>query len=234
MPQTIYRIIFELNMRVVKALSILLFLVITHVTGHAQFNVKIGYNPIFGAFNGVNAAQDAFVSNNGEVQSGFRNLSFMHGIQLGVRYRVGKLGVELGWESLSSDRQALSFNPNNEVFTTREYNHDLRTWSLSLDQYLRPVGFGAALTRTNYSVGRVIGNNRIPIIDEGHWGLRFQLNLILQESSRVSFVIRPYYQFYLQDYNIERLASDLNNAAATNESLSYFGLSLVFYNGRRN
>lgn len=220
-------------MRSIKALLTVVLMIMASSIVHAQFNVKIGYNPIFGAFNGVNAIQDAYISNNGEIQNGFNDLSFMHGIQLGVRYRIGTFGVELGWESLSSNREALSFNSNNEVFTVREYDHDLKTWILALDQYFRPVGFGAALTRTNYSVGREIGNNRIPILDESQWGLRLQLNLVIQESSRVSFLIRPYYQFYLNDFNIEPLAADLNNTAATTESLSYFGLSLVFYNGRR-
>lgn len=220
-------------MRSIKALLTVVLMIMASSIVHAQFNVKIGYNPIFGAFNGVNAIQDAYISNNGEIQNGFNDLSFMHGIQLGVRYRIGTFGVELGWESLSSNREALSFNSNNEVFTVREYDHDLKTWIIALDQYFRPVGFGAALTRTNYSVGREIGNNRIPILDESQWGLRLQLNLVIQESSRVSFLIRPYYQFYLNDFNIEPLAGDLNNTAATTESLSYFGLSLVFYNGRR-
>ena len=220
-------------MRSIKALCTVLLMIMASSIVHAQFNVKIGYNPILGGFNGVNALQDAYISNDGDVQSGFNDLSFMHGIQLGGRYRIGKLGVELGWESLSSNREALSLNPNNEVFTVREYDHDLTTWIFALDQYLRPVGFGAALTRTNYSVGREIGNNSIPILAESQWGLRLQLNLVIQESSRVSFLIRPYYQFYLNDFNIEPLAEDLNNTAASTESLNYFGLSLVFYNGRR-
>ena len=76
-------------------------------------------------------------------------------------------------------------------------------------------------------------NNSIPILAESQWGLRLQLNLVIQESSRVSFLIRPYYQFYLNDFDIEPLAEDLNNTAASTESLTYFGLSLVFYNGRR-
>ena len=216
-----------------RALCVSLFLAIGLSPICGQFNVKIGYNPIFGAFNGVNAVQESYVPGVGEIQNGFADLSFMHGIQLGLRYKVGKFATEIGWESLSSNREALSLNRTTEAFAVRAYDHDIRTWSLVLDQYLNPVGFGAAINRTNYSIGREVGNNSIPIIDESQWGLRLQLNLVIQESSQVSFLIRPYYQFYLDDYNIEPLAADLNNTAASAESLSYFGLSLVFYNGRR-
>lgn len=219
-------------MRGIKVLFTLLLIFMASSIARAQFNLKIAYNPIYGSFSGINAVQNAYISDDGEVLDGFGDLHFMHGIQLGIRYRVGTFGVELGWESLAGDREALALNPNSEVFTTREYDYDLRTWSFALDQYFRPFGFGAAITRTNFSAGRVRGNNNIPLIDESKWGLRFQLNLIIQESSRVSLLLRPYYQFYFGDYNIERLATDLNNTAASRESLSYFGLSLVFYNGR--
>ncbi len=220
-------------MRSIKAWLTVLLIFVTSWIVHAQFNVKIAYNPIFGSFNGINAVQNAYLPDIGEIQNGFGDVTFMHGIQIGVRYRVGTFGAELGWESLSADREALALNLNTEVFTVREYDYDLRTWSLALDQYFNPVGFGAAITRTNFSASRVRGNNNIPLVDESKWGLRFQLNLIVQESSRISLILRPYYQYYFSDYNIEPLAADLNNAAASTESLSFFGLSLVFYNGRQ-
>ncbi len=199
----------------------------------AQMNVKIGYNPVIGSFSGVNQIQQAYAPSTGVVQSGFNDLAFMHGIQLGLRQRFGNLGIELGWESLTSSKSALTFNDTNESFTTRSYNHDIKTWSFALDQYLSPVGFGSAISRTNYSIAREVGTNEISIVNESNYGVRVHLNWVIQESNLVSLVIRPYYQFYLNDVDLTAFAADLNSSITATESLSFFGLSFIFYNGRQ-
>ena len=199
----------------------------------AQMNVKIGYNPVIGSFSGINQIQQAYSPSSGIVQSGFSDLAFMHGIQLGLRQRFGNLGIELGWESLTSSKSALTFIESNESFTTRSYNHDIKTWSFSLDQYLNPVGFGSSITRTNFSIAREVGQNEISIVNESNYGVRVHLNWVIQESSLVSLVVRPYYQFYLNDVDLSNFASDLNSGVSTTESLSFFGLSFIFYNGRQ-
>ena len=197
-----------------------------------QINIKIGYNPILGSFDVVNNLQSEYQPTTGEVQSSFGNVSFLHGIQLGVRQRIGSVGIELGWESLTSSKTALSFNPINESFAERSYNHSIKLWSLSLDQYYQPVGFGTVITRSTYSIDRAIGNNEIGISNQSNWGLRLQLNWVIQESNLVSLMIRPYYQFHFNDFDLTGFANDLSIDSDTNESLNYFGLSFVFYNGR--
>ena len=130
-------------------------------------------------------------------------------------------------------RHINKFNESNESFITRSYNHDIKTWSFSLDQYLNPVGFGSSITRTNYSIAREVGQNEISIVSESQYGVRVHLNWLIQKSSLVSLVVRPYYQFYLNDVDLSNFATDLNADVSTAESLSFFGLSFIFYNGRQ-
>ncbi len=200
----------------------------------SQINLKIGYNPAIGSFGGINEVLSSFNPNGMSVEKAFGDLRFVHGIQLGVRYKISKSALELSWENISRDRTALIYSSSSDSFSERKYNFGISSWALSFDNYFKPIGFGTSITSTQLKITRDIGNNSLVIDNDRNWGVRVHLNWTIQESELVSLVIKPYYQFYLNQYSINVLPTDLNNSPNSQlEGLNFFGVSFVFYNGRQ-
>ena len=222
-------------MHKIAKIVIVFFFSIGTTTGlFSQLNLKIGYNPTLGSFSGINEVLRDYNPDGFNVERAFGSLRFVHGIQLGVRYKISHSAFELSWENISRDRTALSYSPVNDSFLERKYNFGINTWALSFDNYFNPIGFGTMITSSKLNVTRDIGNNNLSVSNQRNWGLRAQLNWSIQESELVALVIKPYYQFYFKDYSLNGLSTDLNDKLPErNESLSYFGISFVFYNGRQ-
>lgn len=215
-------------------LSIVLLLSIL-ATATGQINLKIAYNPAYGSFGGINDLLDQYQPSGTELQSNFGDLRFVHGIQLGVRYKFGISSMELGWENLSRSRSAVSFNSTSETFEEREYDFALNSFSFGVDTYFGSLGIGTTLLSSKLKIDRAIGSNQLNVSGDTEWALRVQLNWVIQESNQVSLVLKPYYQFALSPYSVDGLANDLNVTSTTSleESTRIFGIAFVFYNGKQ-
>lgn len=200
-----------------------------------QVNIKIGYNLTFPNLSVNDELLQAFQPMDSEVVESFGSIGFMHGIQLGIRYRWSNVAAELGWENLSRDRTALSYRASSDSFTDRQYNYSFTGFSFGLDNYFNKFGLGSTLLSQKLGVSRAIGNNDLTLVDERNWALRLQFIIRVQESSMVSLLLKPYYQFSLNSYDLTPLADDLNVGGLPDlsESPTFFGITLVFYNGRQ-
>lgn len=215
-------------------LSIILLLTLIH-SATGQINLKIAYNPTYGNFGGINGLLEQYTPDVTQVQTEFGKLKFVHGIQLGVRYRFGRSSMEFGWENLSRSRTAISFNSVSETFDERQYDFSLNSFSFGVDTYFGNIGFGTAILSSNLKVDRAIGSNELNISNEQQWGLRLQLNWVIQESNQVSLVLKPYYQFALSPYGLDSFADDLDVSPTVgiDENARLFGIAFVFYNGKQ-
>ena len=221
--------------KILKFCFLFILMSIFYVNLVGQANLKIGYNPAIGNFSTINSILNQYQPANSELQKSFGSLHFVHGIQLGVRYRLGASALELGWDNLSRDRNALTYNPNSESFSERSYGFSINSFSLGFDSYFGNIGFGSALLQSKLNINRQINSNDLNLVSESQWALRLQLNWIIQKSSHVSVAIKPYYQFTLAPYDLELFAADLDVSSPLgfSENTGFFGLSFVFYNGKQ-
>ena len=201
----------------------------------SQVNIKIGYHVAIPSFTENDRILSMFEPSGSRVEQPFGSLKFMHGIQLGLRYKWENVGVELGWENASRDRTALIYNPSTDTFTDRQYNYGFGGYYFGMDSYFNQFGLGSMILLQNLNVDRVVGNNELNLISDTELALRLQFIWQVQESSLVSLMIKPYYQFSLGSYSLAPLANDLGVGGANSfqESPNIFGVSLVFYNGRQ-
>jgi hypothetical protein len=201
----------------------------------AQVNFKIGYNPAYGPFKSINTLLSQYDAGNLEVKEDFGSLHFIHGIQLGVRYSIAPIAFEFGWDHLNRDRSSLAFNSTNETFHERTYAYSMNTFLLGVDSYFGVIGFGTFITSSSMKINRKIGDNDLSISNERQMGARIHLNITLQKSDYITFVLKPFYQFPLRNFDLSGLATDLNlsNSSDVSEPAQLFGLSFVFYNGRQ-
>lgn len=220
-----------------KSLLILLFVGFMFQQSQliAQVNIKIGYNIGFPQLPVSDQLLSAYQPEGEELVQSFGGTGFMHGIQLGVRYRWENVAVELGWENMSRDRTALSYEANSDLFTDRQYNYSISGLTIGLDNYFGNLGIGSSLHYQKLGINRVVGNNNLNIAAERNLALRLSLLWQVQKSEFVSFYIKPYYQFSFDGYDLTALANDLSVTVADlmRESPEVFGIALVFYNGRQ-
>ena len=204
-------------------------------SAYSQVNIKIGYNIGFPQLPVNDDILAQFSPADSEVIDPFSPISFMHGIQLGLRYRVGNIAAEVGWESISRDRTALTYRAANDSFTDRQYNYSLSGLSVGVDNYFGRFGLGSVLLYNKLSIDRTIGNNNLGIVSDRQLALRLQFIWQVQESEMVAVQIKPYYQFNLKGYSLSNLATDLDVSGSidADESPKVFGISLIFYNGRQ-
>ena len=221
--------------RYLRALGLFCFFFVLSRNAGAQVNIKVGYNSAFPQFNVHSDIIKAYQPEGQDLVEPFGSIDFLHGIQLGVRYRTGNTAFELGWENMSRKSNSLSFREENEEFIERSYSNSLSGLSAGIDNYFGSFGIGSAIYLQSFGIDRIVGNNDLKIVDETKYALRISFLWKIQQSDFVSFYVKPYYQFWLGEYDLTPLATDLKvfDVAKTVEQPTMFGISFVFYNGRQ-
>ncbi len=205
-----------------------------HLSVSGQINVKVGYVPAFGSFEAVSSIlRDFNDSNSNIIEAPFNELNFMHGINVGLRYKVGALGFEFDWTSLNRDRDVLLYFDQSNSFSNMLYKFGINSFSFGIDAYIGRFGAGASLHSQKLNINREIGSNNLKLVSETNLALDFHLNITLQRSNVVSVIVKPFYRFSLKDYNLNAFSQDLIDLDAFSSDITFYGLSLVFYNGRK-
>jgi len=199
----------------------------------AQVNIKVGYGISFPQLSTVNQILADWQPAGANISEPFGSLSVVHGIQLGVRYRLANTGIELGWETMAQDKSALAFVPSSDAFIDRTYRFALNSYHVGIEHYFDKYGIGTALHSQRLGIERPIGNNDLSLVSERQLAIRLQLIWQVQKSDLVSVLIKPYYQIPLGSYDLSAFADDIGVSDFREDSLSMFGVSLVFYNGRQ-
>ena len=172
--------------RVNRWIFCILFCGIFQLYGITQLNLKIGYNPTIGSFSTINNLLQNYQPATGELQREFGSLRFLHGIQLGVRYKMGLMSFEMGWDHLNKEQSALIFRSDNESFSERNYSFSINALYAGFNSYLGKFGYGASIMNTNYVINRAINDNDLNLINDRKWGIRLNLNWVAQQSKQVS------------------------------------------------
>jgi hypothetical protein len=202
---------------------------------YSQFNIKVGYIPAFGNFNTFNDLILAYNSENSEtLENPLSELHFMHGIDVGLRYRWTNISFELDWTTMNRNRNALMYFRNSDSFQSEEYNISLSSFVFNIDNNFKRFGYGIGIASQKLGILRKIGNNDLNLVEERQYALDFHLNFVLQQSDFVKFVLKPYYRLPLKDYDIGAFRDDLIDDPSLNSKarMDYFGIQLIFYNGK--
>ena len=207
--------------------------VIMGIGSQAQVNIKVGYILSFPQLSNIDNILAAYQPEGAVISEPFGSLNVVHGIQLGVRYRLANTGIEIGWETMTQEKSALAFMPNNETFTERTYQFGINSYHIGLEHYFDKYGIGTALHSQRLGIDRPIGNNEISLVDERNLAIRLHFIWQVQKGDLVSFLIKPYYQIPLGDHDLSAFVDDIEVDGVRKDSLSMFGISFVFYNGRQ-
>ena len=205
----------------------------------AQFNIKIAYATGYGSFDVNNQIMQSYNEENDFLEDSFGDLHFLHGVQIGARYRLGNIGIELSWENLNRKRDAFGQITGSSDFLSEELFYSVKSLSAGLENYFGALGYGGAIERRSLKVKTQIPqiDKKRNIIDQREYSARFYLIFELQQSTFVSLALKPYVQIPLGSYDMTPLETELlaqPTTGSNQEDLMIFGLTIAFYNGPRN
>lgn len=201
----------------------------------AQFNVKVGYNAAF-----INAPTlDKMIEDyNQSLEVTLDELDrfrSLHGLEIGVRYRMGNSAFEATWHSGLGTSDV--FGEINGSNFSKKYWMSLTEYAIQAEQYFGFAGFGAGIGhRTARIKTDIPGSRRKRQELDATSGFHGKLYLVFQiPGDKVALAVKPYYQIPLSDLNFEGFAKQLNASpqTETKDRLQTWGISIVLYNGKQ-
>lgn len=217
-----------------KYISLVIVLLTLPFFLKAQFNIKIGYDGAYAPAPGINQSIEAYNNSSfsilNEPVSAFH---WLHGLNMGVRYKYHFLATELSWESLGNSITAIEVDGNNATEKTVYFrmNH------LALNQELifGSLGVGVSAELGLYKMETDLsGTSAKKILSEARpFGSKIYLSFNLKGSDILSFSIKPYYRI-LWNNGLDTTGLNQywdNELEGSNELLHHFGIHLCFYNG---
>lgn len=201
----------------------------------SQFNIKVGYNGAF--LNAPNLNKMVDVYNEGLEKSidDLDRFKSLHGLEIGVRYRIGRAGFEASWNSVSTSSDI--FAEINGANFSKKYWLSLTEYALHAESYFSYFGFGAGLGyRTARMKTDIIGSRRKKQELDVSSGFNGKLYLIFQiPGDKVALAFKPYIQIPLSDLDFSQFGNQLllDPLPQTKDRMKIYGISIVLYNGKQ-
>jgi hypothetical protein len=210
-----------------------LFTILTSIS--SQVNIKVGYN---GAFLNTPNLNNIIAQYNQSLEETFDALDefkSLHGLELGVRYKIGKAGFEASWHSGLGTSDV--FGVVNGSNYSKKYWMSLTEYSVNAESYFGYLGIGAGLGyRTLRLKTDIAGARRKRQELDISSGFNGKLYLIFQlAGDKVSLAVKPYIQIPLSDLSFPVFAKQIGADPLTEskDRFRVFGISLVLYNGKQ-
>ncbi|MEE9438742.1 MAG: hypothetical protein V3V14_07050 [Saprospiraceae bacterium] len=200
----------------------------------AQINIKVGYTGGYATFESTNMILNQYNTDNTAISQKFSELHFLHGLELGGRYKFGSIGIDAGITLMRNDTKATGIiNPDGGK-GDQEIGLSVINYHLGLESHFGFFGIGTNIGYQNLKYKKELFGDEGKIYSEYQLGSKFYLILELPgESSAIS--LRPYISTVWDAYNITQVANNINDNTVNsiNESPFIYGLSILFYNGRQ-
>ena len=207
----------------------------------AQFSFKVGYNYSRANTSISNDIIQRFNANNPFLEP-LGTIDFLSGFDLGLRLRNEFVGAEISWGNKYNRQFADGINPATNTEEFREIFLRFGSYSLGLESYAGPIGFGATidLNRVSFRNRDFEDDNKRRVLAETGFSSQFFLSIHFEASETTSFSLRPYVQIPWKGVNLFSLEQELNpEFAATavdtgdayTERFTNFGIQVLFFNG---
>jgi hypothetical protein len=212
----------------------ILVLVISPFLLQAQLNLKIGYDGAFAAAPAVNNSIAAYnQSATNVLNEAIPKFHWLHGLNMGVRYKKRFLSTEIAWESLGNRITAVEVDGTNASEKTIYFrlNHLAFNQELSFGF----AGIGASAEWGFYTIETDLSGTSQKKTLSAHqpFSSKIFLSFNFKGSDLLSFSVKPYYRLmWTRGLNTQNLNALWQNGLQGEEmSLDHFGIHLCFYNG---
>lgn len=229
--------------------SLICFIIIfLNANSFGQLNIKVGYS------NGITNApvlnkvvtdfNDGFVKkfSGGSLDDKLDIFKSMHGLEIGLRYRMNKVGFELSWNSMSDKSDVFGKLQNMSNFQDKWYL-SMTEYSAAIENYFGHFGYGASMGyRTVRMKTDITGapRKKKSVLEDSGFANKFYL-IFQFGGDKVGIAFKPYVQVPLRNLDISNFDQELNYqfddayiAIRPQEDRFFmYGISIVLYNGRQ-
>lgn len=228
----------------IKTSSGLILFLMSAVISLGQWNIKVGYTNGFTQATDYNDVVNNFnknVENIYLLDDALDPLTSLHGLELGIRYKINTVGFELSWANLNKRSDVFASQNNINRLQSRLFT-SLTEYTLGAEKYYGILGYGASLGYRHLSIKTDVPGSRrkrSEITGEPGWAGKFYL-IIQIPGDKVALAFKPYVQFPLTNYEMGRFEEGLNNKFGfstrdnvASERFFMYGISVVLYNGKQ-
>ena len=227
-----------------KIYSLLVMILLVGVGGvNGQLNVKVGYNGGWTKAPVLNKVVDDFNANYSTLEDKLDRMTSMHGVEIGLRYRMSSVGFEVSWSSITDRSDVYGTIPSYGTFSDKWFM-SMTDYSIGIENYIGRFGYGASLAwRTARLKTDIVGakSKKRVVTNESALSNKFYL-LYQVGGSNVSLALKPYVQFPIKNLDVSDFDRELNiqidpsyiAPSPLDERFFIYGISVVLYNGRQN
>ncbi len=202
----------------------------------AQMNIKIGYSIGYMKAPTTNTIIGEFNQNHSFYENQLEDFKFLHGVLVGLRYRVNDVAFHLDWNNKFNLLQGSGVDSSGVAAYQKLYFKN------------SSYGFGLEFFGSErFSLGGTIDlnalryrnqNNEITtkttILKDYSWGSHFYVSINIEGTDILTLNLQPYIQIPWSSFDLHTLDNALNTKNTTDkisEKYLNFGLRIVFSNG---
>ncbi len=202
------------------------------VSLNAQINIKAGYSFSLVHDEAIDQLIDE-VNQAGAYDRDFKNFRWMHGFDVGLRFKSGPHALEISYLGGYRHLLANTNNPAGGSDLIDKLIFDTESFGLGYQLSDGYFGIGAELQyQWYYTKARLTLPDRSFKDVQEMWATKLYLMLILEGSGSVTAVIEPYCILPTTGYNAQPLQEYMETTIhPSNNRWTRFGLSFLFYNG---
>ena len=218
----------------ISGLVISIALLLSISSANAQWNIKVGYNLGFMSMSENDDIMDTYNSGTPDLEESMPYLRTLHGLELGIRYKLDIAAFELSWSNTGRDREALIKDPSDGSIYDKQLGYSFNTFSFAMENIYGNYGYGANIGWNIMKVKTNIGtsSNKQNILKENYLSSKFYLMWNSEGSGSLSVSIRPYVQLAWDSVDLSDINFNLNGVEGEISAKPLvYGISLLFYNG---
>lgn len=216
-----------------KAIRLLLLVLVGYLSSpiNAQFNIKTGYNLSLLSDPGMNQAVHLF--QNAEYKTPFRDLSWLHGIEVGMRYRNHVQAIELSYQGGYQRLQALGTHVDNNANFTDKIRLTVHSACVGYQLTGDVVGVGAEWQFQWYQTkAEIFPREQTLKHVQSMNGYSVFMLFTLSGRKAIDMVLKPYLIIPDKPYNLDPLIQYSGaEIHLPHKKWTRFGISVLFYNG---
>lgn len=202
--------------------------------GNAQFNLKTGYNISYISTPGLNDVISTYNASQTYNKS-FPHLTWMHGIEAGLRYKFGAGAFEVTYQGAFQQLRAEDDIPGTKDTYSDRIKFGIHSAALGYQVAGQVFGFGTDLQYQWYRTKVIYG-----LTDESQreiqnmFALKVYLMATLKGNKGVDIALQPYWVSPFDEYDLSPLNHFLGQEGDPgSEKWTRFGLTILFYNGEK-
>ncbi len=201
---------------------------------NAQVNLKAGYNISFVSDPGVNQVVETFNSSQTYI-SAFNKFSWMHGIELGFRFKADIHAFEISYQNAYQLLQAKDELIDGSGTYRDKIRLGIQSGAIGYQVTGDFFGIGTDLQYQWYTtkVDLESATEKFQHV-QNMLALKCYMMFTLEGSGGIDASLQPYFVMPFDSYDLDPLSIYLNQEAGpVGKKWTRFGLSVLFYNGNK-